>query len=288
MESCLRSNCPPLPRLPNRPKARAFGLMRVRYGYAGLLLLIATGAVAQPRDTTGLPEIPVRASDATVRDVRVQVVALLSATIGAPMAGRLDQFPLHDGDRFKAGDTLARFACAERDGALAHAKASLDLKRRILGNKQQLRSLGNSTGVEMDVASAEVTEAAADVSVAQAMAANCVVTAPFAGRIAGVAVHAFQFVGIGAPMLDILSDRDLELEMIVPSRWLTWLKPGNGFGVAIDETGRTYHAELTRLSGKVDPVSRSIKVYATIKDRGEDLLPGMSGRALIAAPAGDR
>lgn len=263
-------------------------MMRARFGCLGLMLLIATGAMAQPRDMPGLAEVPVRISDATIRDVRVQIVAVLSATIGAPMAGRLDQFPLRDGDRFKAGETLARFACAERDGSLAHTKASLDLKRRVLNNKQQLRSLGNSTGVEMDIAAAEVTEATADVAIAQAMAANCNVTAPFAGRIASIAVHAFQFVGLGAPMLDILSDHDLELEMIVPSRWLTWLKPGEGFDVAIDETGRTYKAELTRLSGKVDPVSRSIKVYATIKGQAEDLLPGMSGRALITAPAGDR
>jgi membrane fusion protein (multidrug efflux system) len=265
--------------------------MFARAGFLALMLIAAAGAprgaIAQPRDTPGLPEVPVRMSDATVRDVRVQVVAVLSATVGAPMAGRLEQFPLHDGDRFKAGDTLARFACAEREGAQAHARATLDLKRRILGNKQQLRSLGNSTGVELDIAAAEVTEATADAAIAQAMSANCTVTAPFTGRIAGVSVHAFQFLPLGAPMLDILSDRDLELEMIVPSRWLTWLKPGAGFDVAIDETTRTYPAELIRLSGKVDPVSRSIKVYARIKGQTDDLLPGMSGRALITAPAGD-
>jgi len=245
-------------------------------------------AAAQARDTSDLPEVPARAADAAVRDVRVQVVAVLNATIGAPMAGRLEQFPLHDGDRFKEGDVLAHFACAERDGALAHARAELDLKRKVLTNKQQLRSLGNSTGVELEVAGAELAAAAADVTVAQAMTANCIVTAPFTGRIGGVSVRAFQFVPLGAPMMDILSDRDLELEMIVPSRWLTWLKPGAGFDVAIDETARTYSAELTRFSGRVDPVSRSIKVYARIKAQAEDLIPGMSGRALIAPPADQR
>lgn len=246
---------------------------------------MSAGALAQPHDAAELPEI--RTPDATVRDVRVQVVAVSNATIGAPMAGRLEQFPLHDGDRFKAGDLLARFACAEREGALAHAKASQEEKRRVLANKQQLRSLGNSTGVEMDIASAEVAEANADVTIAQTMTGLCTVTAPFSGRVAGIAVHAFQFVPMGAPMIEILSDHDLELEMIVPSRWLTWLRQGAVFAVAIDETGKTYPAELTRLSGKVDPVSRSIKVYARIKEQGEDLMPGMSGRALMNLPAGE-
>ena len=268
--------------------------MFAKAGYIALALIAAVAASGsafgqQSHDNvSGLPELPARTMDSAVRDVRVQVTAVLNATIGAPLAGRLERFPLLDGDRFKEGDVLARFACAERDGALGHAKAALDLKRRILGNKQQLRSLGNSTGVELDIAAAEVSEATADLVVAQTMAANCTVTAPFSGRVAGVSVHPFQFVQLGAPMIDILSDHDLELEMIMPSRWLSWLKPGVKFDVAIDETAKTYPAALVRISGKVDPVSRSVKAYAKVMGQGDDLLPGMSGRALIAPPDGAR
>ena len=96
--------------------------------------------------------------------------------------------------------------------------------------------------------------------------------------------HNFQFVGVGAPLIEILSDKDLDLELIVPSLWLTWLKPGVPFDVAIDETGKTYPAKITRLSGKVDAVSRSIKIYGKIDNPADTLLPGMSGRALLSPP----
>ena len=59
---------------------------------------------------------PVSAPD-TIRDSRIQVAATTSAAIGAPMPGRLSEFPLRDGDRFEKGHILARFVCAERDGA---------------------------------------------------------------------------------------------------------------------------------------------------------------------------
>jgi len=259
--------------------------MLARPGYVAFLLLVAAGAAAQPRDIgSGLPDVTAPRTDATVRDVRVQVVTVLGSTIGAPMAGRLVKFPLLDGEHFKEGDTIARFDCAEREGTLAHAKAAHELKRRVLANKQQLRSLGNSTGVEIEIAAAEVAEAAADVTVAQTMAASCSVTAPFSGRVAGLSVRPFQFVAMGAPMIEILSDHDLELEMIVPSRWLTWLKAGYKFDIAIDETAHTYPVEIARISGKVDPVSRSVKVYAHAVGSADDLLPGMSGRALISPP----
>ncbi len=254
------------------------------------MLLSCGYATAQdrPREAREPTQGLARPVDNAMRDIRVQVVPVISATIGAPMAGRLNDFPLRDGDRFQKGQLIAKFACGEREGSLAHARALLDAKRRIFSNKQQLRSLGTSTGLEYDVAAAEMNEAAADVATNTAMVEHCTVTAPFAGRVAAVMGHPYQFMGLGSPMLDILSDRELELEMIGPSRWLAWLKPGAKFDVVIDETGKTYGAEVTRLSGRVDPISRSIKVYGRLPIAPDDLLSGMSGRALLAPPAGER
>jgi membrane fusion protein, multidrug efflux system len=222
----------------------------------------------------------------TPPDIRVQVVAESATTIGAPMSGRLSQFPLHDGDRFRQGQVLARFACDEKEGALAHARAVLDGRNAVNESKQRLHALGTSSEVEYKVAAAEAGQAAADVRTAQALVSDCTVTAPFNGRVAAVTARNFQYLQMGAPMLEIVGDASLNLEMIVPSQWLAWLKPGSAFSVAIDETGKTLPATLTRISGKVDPVSRSIKVYGHLDNPPATLLPGMSGRALFVPPAG--
>jgi membrane fusion protein (multidrug efflux system) len=257
----------------------------MRAGSSAALLLASLAVSGAARADSGLPPLP-SVGDADSRDVRVQVVAETSTTIGAPMAGRLVQFSLKDGDRFAEGQILAKFDCAEREGSLTHARAVLTGKRYILENKQQLRALGTGSDVEYQVAAADAQEAAADVAIAQTLVAECTVAAPFAGRVSGISVHNYQFVAAGAPLLDILNDRDLELEMILPSRWLAWLKLGTAYTVAIDETGRTYPAMLVRMSGKVDAVSRSIKVYGKLDQPAPDLLPGMSGRALLQPPAG--
>lgn len=246
--------------------------------------LVAALALSGPARAAG-PDAVKPPVEPAARDIRVQVVAETSATIGAPMAGRLSQFPLKDGERFTQGQVLARFFCAEKEGALGHARALLEGRRQVFASKQKLHNLGSSSEVEFQVAEAEVQEATADVATAQAQVDACVVVAPFSGRVASVSTHNFQFVGTGAPLLEILSDKDLDLELIVPSLWLTWLKPGAAFDVAIDETGKTYPAKITRLSGKVDAVSRSIKVYGKIDGPVDTLLPGMSGRALLSPPA---
>jgi RND family efflux transporter MFP subunit len=246
----------------------------------------ATPKAAFALPVAAQPHASAAPSAASAPDIRVQLVADTIATIGAPMAGRLTQFPLHDGDRFKQGQLLARFECGEKEAALAHARAVHESRKSVNESKQRLRALGTSSQVEYEVAAADEKQAAADVQAAQSLVANCTVAAPFSGRVSAVYAHNYQYLQTGAPLLEVLSDKSLELEMIVPSLWLSWLKPGSALKVTIDETGKTYPATLDRLSGKVDPVSRSVKVYARIDNPSEALLPGMSGHAIFAPPAG--
>jgi membrane fusion protein (multidrug efflux system) len=255
----------------------------------GLFAAFNLSALAALPAASGAPATPSAQpaqSSQAAPEIRVQVVADTSATIGAPMSGRLAQFPLRDGDRFKQGQVLARFNCAEKESALAHARAVLDARATVNDSKQRLHALGTSSEVEYKVAQADEEQAAADLKIAQTQVDTCVVVAPFSGRVSATYTHNFQFLQTGAPMLDVLNDKDLNLELIVPSLWLTWLKPGSTFNVAIDEAGKTYPATLTRLSGKVDAVSRSIKVYGHIDNPPDTLLPGMSGRAIFTPPAG--
>ena len=76
----------------------------------------------------------------------------------------------------------------------------------------------------------------------------------------------------------------LELEFLVPSRWLMWLRVGGAFKVTIDETRKTYPAKFIRIGARVDPVSQSVKVVAAIDGRFPELVSGMSGRVQVASP----
>jgi multidrug efflux pump subunit AcrA (membrane-fusion protein) len=40
-------------------------------------------------------------------------------------------------------------------------------------------------------------------------------------------------------------------------------------------------ARIDRIGARIDPVSQSVRVYAVILDGQQQLLPGMSGTALI-------
>ncbi|WP_207482355.1 efflux RND transporter periplasmic adaptor subunit [Arenibaculum pallidiluteum] len=237
-------------------------------------------------------DLPAPSSDelgvALERQIRAQLVPRRNTPMASPMAGRIVELPWRDGEAVKEGQVVVRFDCAIQQSQLARSRAALEKRRRVREVNERLVKLGSVTRLDVDVNEAEVQEAAAEVRLMEAMVARCTVTAPFAGRIVDVPARQWQFIGEGQPLLEIADDGELEAEMIVPSAWLSWLGPGHGFAVAIEETGRSYPATVVRLAGRVDPVSRSIKVYARLSKRAPELLAGMSGRALIEPPDGAR
>ena len=89
----------------------------------------------------------------------------------------------------------------------------------------------------------------------------------------------------GAPLLAVLDDSELDVAMVVPAGWLSWLKAGQPFTLVIDGTRRSASGTITRLGAQVDPVSQMITVYGRVADPPPDLVSGMSATAIFPAPS---
>ncbi|HYE00140.1 MAG TPA: efflux RND transporter periplasmic adaptor subunit [Alphaproteobacteria bacterium] len=265
----------------------------MRRAWLILALMLPTAAAAQataagsemPEIGLGAaPEAMVPSAQPLARQVRAQVTPRRSATIASGMSGRIVDLPFKDGERFRQGQLLAQFDCSLPRVQLERSRAQLDKRQRVLEVNTRLNKLGSLSGVDLALSEAEVAEGRAEVKAAAVLVERCAIAAPFAGRVSGIAAQEHQFIGEGQPLLEIVEDGELEAEMIVPSRWLTWLKPGHRFDIAIEETGQRYPTEIVRIAGRVDPVSQSVKVYGRIVGAAPGLLVGMSGEALLAPP----
>ncbi|AQU89171.1 efflux transporter periplasmic adaptor subunit [Komagataeibacter nataicola] len=236
----------------------------------------ATAPLAAQPETPPAPEPD---STATRHAPSVQVTTPMSAQISASMSGQLEKFPFRDGDHFHKGDVLAAFRCGQQKATLAHAHAEYIKRRGLLDVQNKMKALGQWSVSDLRSAAADEQAASADLEMASAVVAQCVIEAPFDGRVSNTMVHNYQYLSAGTPMLEILDDISLELSMIVSSMELRHLQPGTPFRVHILETDATYPATVSRVSGKVDPVSKTIKVYGKLTQAAPDLLPGMTGEA---------
>ncbi len=233
------------------------------------------------------PAVPGVSSSAHADDegrIRVQLVARDQVDISSEISAKIASMPFRDGDAFRAGQTLVSLDCslyaAQLHKAQAEADAAVQLKR-VNDRLSQLHSIGE---IEVQQAAAKAKASAAEVAYMQATVRKCSIAAPFDGRVVKRSASAQQFAEPGKALLTIVDTGRLELKMIVPSKWLAWLKPGHALTVDVDEVGKRYPATVARIGARVDPVTQTVDVTAALSAHTPELLPGMSGWARFAAP----
>jgi len=213
--------------------------------------------------------------------VRALLVPDRETILGASMSGRLIDLSPRPGEHVSKGQVVAQFDCTEPRARRDMAKAELESARLTHEGKIRLQGLQSAAELEVELAAAAVTKAQAQLGVAKAQLSQCSLAAPFAGRVVKWHAKAFQGVNAGAPLIEIVSDASPRVKVNVPSRWLVWLKPGARFEIDIEETAKRYKARVQQLNGRIDPVSQTIEIEASLIGNASDLLPGMSGTALF-------
>lgn len=216
--------------------------------------------------------------------LRVKVTAVRHTTLSSQLSGHIAVLAVRDGESFTKGQPLASLECSAPKAQLRRAEAAVQKHNAVYSTTKKLEQLHSRSPLELAIAKAEAEQAAAEAAAARIVVERCAIVAPFSGRVAERLAQENQFVNEGQPLLEILDPSELELEFIAPSQWLPWFVPGYTFTVRVDETQQTCQARLTRLSGKVDAVSQSIKAYAQFVEQQSALLPGMSGEARIVPP----
>ena len=250
---------------------------------ANVALAQGSSVPASPQSAVG---VTARGSAMARQDIRAQLMPRRYTTIAAEIGAKVSGIPVGEGGAFRAGQVLVQFDCSLQRAQLEKADAELEGAEQTLKSNLRLEQLNSVGQLELDLSKSAANKARAEVGANKAVLAKCQVAAPFAGRVAEQKVREQQFVQPGQALLDILDDSVLELEFLVPSVWLRWLKVGSAFDVQIDETRKSYPARFTRIGARVDPVSQSVKVAAAIYGRFPELMAGMSGKVQISPPDG--
>lgn len=207
------------------------------------------------------------------------VVSEDDVAISSQLSARIAEFPFREGEVFAKDDLLIAFDCARIEADRKEARATLGAagaRHRVNKELDQYGAIGKG---DVAVSGAETGAAAARVEALSELMKYCEIRAPFAGRVAERMFDVFETPSEGDEVLRIISEDALALEIIAPSIWLRWLKPGTTFSFEVRETGEVLQAEVARLGAAVDPVSQTIDVVGRFIARPTGILPGMSGLA---------
>ena len=234
-------------------------------------------------EVQALPKIPETLVEEH-QPIRAQISTVNYTTITAELSEKVLKLPFRDGQKFKKGDVLVIFDCGVQEAQLNKSKAELSIAERNANTKEKLLKLGAAGRIEYENSLSEFQKMKAQLSELEVILSRCMTRAPYHGNVVEQRVRPQQFVSAGQPLLEIIDNSALELEFIVPSKWSSWLNENNQFNIHMDETNKDYPAKVTQIGARIDPISQTIKVRATIQGNFADLRPGMSGTVNIEVP----
>ena len=222
--------------------------------------------------------IPVHSQD---MESRALVVASQEAVLSSELAARIENIAVKEMQRFKKGDLLIQFDCslyeAQKDVVSANANGAL-IKLKSDEQMLQMRSIGK---YELELSISEYEKAKSELRIAELNVERCKIKAPFDGAVEEVVVNTFETIQPQVELMKIIQTDILELEMVVSSEWISWLKIGHPIKVYIDEIQKEFNASVSGIGANVDPVSQTIQLKGTITNTSPALLPGMSGRVVF-------
>lgn len=218
--------------------------------------------------------------------VRGIVKAEAEAMISSELVAEIKSLPFKEGQKFEKGDTILEFDCRRYLADLRAAEAEVETARVKVKTNTALKRHNAVGAEELEISKAKLNQAIATKEALSVKTDQCTIHAPFSGRVVERKIHEFEMTESGAPLIKIVKDGNLELELIVPSNWLVWLRPDQTFSFKIDEIGSVLTARILQIGAVVDPISKTALVSAKLVDATNAVRPGMSGTAAFTPPNG--
>ncbi len=207
------------------------------------------------------------------------VKAAAQAILYAQIQGRVSQLPYKEGQRFDKGYTLVQLNCDKYQAELAVALAEHEAKDKVHKNNIELSKLNAVSELDLEISEAEAKKTFAAIRVAEVNVKGCQIVAPFGGRVVSILVNEHENVFPNDKLISLLDDSSLEIELVLPSSSLAWLRRKSPFTFVVDETRRSYRARIREIGASIDPASQTIKVTGAFEKLPPEILAGMSGSA---------
>lgn len=100
--------------------------------------------------------------------------------------------------------------------------------------------------------------------------------APLSGYVAGLSINLGKYVNAGEPICDVIDKGETLLCLTAYEKDLADLSIGNQVQFRVNGMGKeTFHAVLISIGQEVDETSRSLEMYARVKETNPRFRPGM-------------
>ena len=259
---------------------------RIKAAFVVATLTVSGGCGQQDagQSTAGnaakLPSVVVVPVQAAERPLEIEALGTARAMDAVEITSRVtnvvEVIAFEDGQQVEAGDVLVRLDSDEAEAELALSEAELAESQSQYRRSKELfesRTVSESQMVQLD---AKLRADESRVQAAKARLSLTVIRAPFSGHVGLRRVSVGSLVEPGTLITTLDDDSVVRLDVAVPERYLGLVVPGmqvQARAAAYPDT--VFAGTLSALDSRVDPVTRSMTVRATVPNPDGHLRSGM-------------
>ncbi|HFK2924813.1 efflux RND transporter periplasmic adaptor subunit [Aeromonas oralensis] len=268
--------------------------MRIWLVLACLSLLISAGWYYRHSAPAGKPQprqVNIRAQTVSqsLAEPSIKLVSKLAANrsvvISPEVTGRIVKIAVRSGQQVKQGDVLIALDAGKQQAELAEQSASVRDESRKLRDMRRLVARGAITTSELEGQEATVAQAQARADAAKYELSLRTLLAPFDGSVSLIDLSEGALVNSGDTLLHLDELAKLRLDLAVPERYLSLLRPG----MAVTATSsawpdQAFRGVLETLDSRVSNDTQNIKARVIIPNPDGQLRPGMLLNVELSLP----
>jgi membrane fusion protein, multidrug efflux system len=213
------------------------------------------------------------------------ITAVQGVTVTPEVAGTVSEIAFESGAVVAKGDLLVRFDTSTEEAQLKATQAQLDWARVSAERAQKLRTDSTVSQSELDQAEAAWKQAKANTAAIQAAIDKKTIRAPFAGKLGIRQVNLGEYVDAGKPIVSLQSLTPVYADFSLPQQELSQIRTDMTVRVMLDTyTNKQFEGKLTAINPELDPITRSVRLQATLDNPDQLLRPGMFARIEVLLP----
>jgi len=209
------------------------------------------------------------------------VEAVKGVTLSNDAPGVITAIRFESGAEVKAGEILVELDSSVERAQLGSVLARRELAKTSLERNKALVDKGALPAAQLDTDEATLKSANADAAALQAQISRKTVRAPFAGKLGIRAVNLGQYLNPGTPITMLESKDALYVDFTLPQQKLELLALGTKVEFRAVGLSGVLSGAVAAIDTNVDPVSRSVRLRATVDDKAQKLRPGMFLEVLV-------
>jgi membrane fusion protein (multidrug efflux system) len=201
-------------------------------------------------------------------------------TLYAKVTGYLKSISKDRGDRVKAGELIALLEIPEMIAEIAHARASFAIEDSTCKRLEAIRKAEKSavTDQDLDLAHAKRDMADATLKRLETMRNYTEIRAPFDGSVTERFVDPGAFMQQGK-IVSIVDTSKVRVLVDVPEAEVRFASVGTQASIRFDALpGRCIRASISRSSGALDPILRTMRIELDLPNPEFSIYPGMFAR----------